>query len=408
MAGRATNDKIYYFGIDGLRFLAACLAASFHLCFWSWSQTGTTPNLILENAARFDALVPFTWFGWVGVEIFFVISGLVIANSANGRTPIEFAKGRLLRLYPGAWICATVALAALLYMHQLPPQRIVKGYVASITLIPTARRWVDGVYWTLTVEIAFYALVFGLQIFRRFPAISTLAWMLTIWSGAFNALLMFNLLYGIHVPLLDLARRPQFENILLLRHGAFFSIGIWLWLIAAHKRSPSIFFGIALAIGVGAIEIANRALEIIQQTEAAAAQSPIVPVVIWMIALSALFLFTRFSKHFNPSLGAAGTVLRSLGLMTYPMYLLHTVFGTTVLRLLIDGGIPPYAALFIALCSAIALAWAVSSIAEPILRRMLRHWLVGAESIMQKRPALLFVSGGQITTPDDRAPALVP
>lgn len=92
------GNKVYYFGIDGLRFLAVCLAASFHLCFWSWAQTGSTPNLILEGATRFDALTSFIWFGWAGVEIFFVISGLVIANSANGRTPIVLERRNFAQL----------------------------------------------------------------------------------------------------------------------------------------------------------------------------------------------------------------------------------------------------------------------------------------------------------------------
>jgi peptidoglycan/LPS O-acetylase OafA/YrhL len=408
MVGQPDGNKPYYFGIDGLRFLAACLAASFHLCFWSWAQTGSTPNLILEGAARFDALTSFTWFGWVGVEVFFVISGLVIANSANGRTPIEFAKGRLLRLYPGAWVCATVALAALLYMHQLPFSRIAKGYIASLALFPASRRWVDGVYWTLTVEIVFYALIFGLQIFRRFASVSVLAWALTIWSGAFNALLILNLMHVTHTPAMDWGRRPQLENILLLRHCAFFAIGIWLWLIAARRRDASIFLGLALGMAVGASEIASRALEIVQQTPAATDQSPIVPILIWLSVVFALFLFTRFAKQLRPRSSVSAGILRSLGLMTYPMYLLHTVFGTTILRLLIDAGAAPYAALPIALGSDIALAWLGSAIIEPVVRRKLRHWLTYAETTMRKRPAGLFISGGEIKTARNEAPALAP
>lgn len=408
MAGRPDGNKTYYFGIDGLRFLAACLAASFHLCFWSWAGVNSTPNLILEGTARFDDLTSFTWFGWVGVEIFFVISGLVIANSANGRTPFEFAKGRLLRLYPGAWICATVALIALLYMHQLPLQRIVKGYAASVTLFPGARRWVDGVYWTLTVEIAFYVLVFGLQIFRRFAAISALAWALTIWSGAYNFLLIANLMHVTHTPLMDWSRRPQLENILLLRHGAFFAIGIWLWLIAAHKRGPSILPGLALAVAVGTSEIVSRALEILQQIPAAAGQSAAAPVFIWLASVFALFLFTSFAEELRPRSARSVTILRRLGLMTYPMYLLHTVVGTTILRLLIENGAPSYAALPTALCSVIGLAWAVSAFAEPPVRKNLSVWLAASEKTMRRHLPSLFLDGGKIETPRLKAPALAP
>jgi peptidoglycan/LPS O-acetylase OafA/YrhL len=405
MAGRTDGSKTYYFGIDGLRFLAACLAASFHLCFWSWAQANSTPNLILQSASRFDALTPFTWFGWVGVEIFFVISGLVIANSANGRTPFEFAKSRLLRLYPGAWVCATVALMALLYMHQLPFPRIIKGYIASVTLFPGARRWVDGVYWTLTVEITFYLLVFALQIFRRFAAISILAWALTIWSGAYDVLLISNLMHITHTPLMDWVRRPQLENILLLRHGAFFAIGIWLWLIAAHRREPRVVQGLALAILVGASEIASRALEILQQTPAAEGQSPMIPVLIWLAAVCGLFLFTRFAEELRPRSSKSATILRRLGLMTYPM---HTVIGTTVLRLLIDGGMAPYAALSIAFCFVTVLAWVVSAVFEPFVRQKLSQGLAAVEKVLRKYSARLFQAGGEIKAAHHESPALAP
>ena len=56
---------------------------------------------------QFPAAAVFTWFGWVGVEVFFVISGFVIANSASKTSPIEFLISRALRLYPAVWVCST-------------------------------------------------------------------------------------------------------------------------------------------------------------------------------------------------------------------------------------------------------------------------------------------------------------
>jgi hypothetical protein len=85
--------------------------------FWSWacSSIGVPPGFEHYVAAdvQFQAAAPFTWFGWVGVETFFVISGFVIANSAIKSSVIEFLFGRALRLYPAVWVCSTLTFVVL-------------------------------------------------------------------------------------------------------------------------------------------------------------------------------------------------------------------------------------------------------------------------------------------------------
>ena len=70
-------------GIDAIRFSSAVLVSAFHLTWHIPEAVHVMP------------------FGWIGVQIFFVISGIVIANSARLATPFRFAVSRFLRLYPG-------------------------------------------------------------------------------------------------------------------------------------------------------------------------------------------------------------------------------------------------------------------------------------------------------------------
>src|SRR6185503_11562157 len=102
---------------------------------------------------------------------------------------------------------------------------------------------------------------------------------------------------------------------------------------------------------------------------------------VWLVAVLALFLFTYFAKELRPRSKRSAAILRGLGLMTYPMYLLHTVVGTTVLRLLIDRGAPSYVALPAALSFVIASAWVVSALIEPFVRQRLRGGLAIAEKM---------------------------
>src|SRR5258706_15154943 len=94
--------------------------------FWSWAWVSIgVPGFERYVAADvlYPSAAPFTWFGWGGVEIFFVISGFVIANSASRSSPTEFLLGRALRLYPAVWVCAT-AHAMLLVPKGVTGQRL--------------------------------------------------------------------------------------------------------------------------------------------------------------------------------------------------------------------------------------------------------------------------------------------
>src|SRR6266403_2102841 len=98
-------------GLDLVRYFAAALVLVFHLSIVSWNLLGLSPNYGVADAPQYPEL-SFLSVGWVGVEIFFVLSGFVIAESANGKSAYVFFKGRAGRLLPSIWICATMALAA--------------------------------------------------------------------------------------------------------------------------------------------------------------------------------------------------------------------------------------------------------------------------------------------------------
>src|SRR5262245_5050654 len=90
----------------------------FHLAFASWVHERGAVGQFVAGAVAFPGLVSFSWFGWVGVEIFFVLSGTVICMSAEGTTAFAFARNRIVRLYPAAWLCGTLTLVLLFFLGQ--------------------------------------------------------------------------------------------------------------------------------------------------------------------------------------------------------------------------------------------------------------------------------------------------
>lgn len=91
-------------------------------------------------------------YGAAGVDLFFVISGFIMANVAQGRTAGEFLRDRLWRIYPLWW----VAVLPWLLMVPRGPTFV----LSSLTLWPI---YPGGYYvpvlkvgWTLSFELLFY------------------------------------------------------------------------------------------------------------------------------------------------------------------------------------------------------------------------------------------------------------
>ncbi|MCJ2179431.1 acyltransferase family protein [Novosphingobium album (ex Hu et al. 2023)] len=142
----------------------------------------------LDPLARVYA--PGVTLGVLGVMMFFAISGYLVARSADtARAPLHFAIKRILRIYPGLFVClVTTALLigaplSLLGVHAFvqhlyPLRYAVLGLLdpAHATTLPTVhlyddpaggRGWLmNGVMWTLRYELICYVMIGVLLIAR--------------------------------------------------------------------------------------------------------------------------------------------------------------------------------------------------------------------------------------------------
>jgi peptidoglycan/LPS O-acetylase OafA/YrhL len=126
-----TNQII---GIDLIRFFAASIVMLFHLCYWIWAggPFATTPAAA-KAAIQFPELAFFRY-GLVGVDIFFVVSGFIIAYSASNATAYEFGRSRVVRLMPAIWIVAPITLAGLFGVEFASPMKLIAMFVRSVLL----------------------------------------------------------------------------------------------------------------------------------------------------------------------------------------------------------------------------------------------------------------------------------
>jgi peptidoglycan/LPS O-acetylase OafA/YrhL len=358
-----SERKLPIAGLDVIRFFAAFLVMAHHLAFWSWVVPhDATANSITNGIPAFPSLTRLSWFGAVGVDIFFVLSGFVILYSA-GRDSRSFARSRVLRLVPGALVAASLSALTLLALDTMPVSSLAARFLRSIFFAPYGP-WVDGVYWTLGIEIVFYTAIFVLLRTASVERLRLVLYPIGLVSSAFWLMSVF---FGLTVYI-DTNFGPAVVRTLrlfLVYDGNLFTIGGLLWACLLGQRKGADLPVMALCLGTAMLHIAYA-----KAWEAEAAHSTAaMPILIWATCVVGLVLSVRFNDQISRVL--PGRFARNIGIATYPLYLINDVIGATFLKGAYALTAHAEAALAFAMLATCALALALATLAEPPIRTVL-------------------------------------
>ena len=347
--------KPVYAGLDLIRFFAAMLVVFYHLGTATWAAPDILQAKIVNGRVSFPETFPFFGSGFIGVEIFFVLSGIVISYSASKATYRSFLIGRACRLYPGALICGAVTAAAL-YLFRVdgrPP--VLLSLLHSITLYPFPP-WIDGVYWTLGIELVFYGCIF-----------------LLLWRADFEKIAIFAIIIGLTSSAYWLGGNwfwPQFLErhlwdryleLSLLSYGIYFSLGISLYLFS-HNRSWFFLFFACLMVAAACVEITFKTAH--NDSIFHTANSPLQPVAIFILSVIAMACSLQWTS--------SSRITRAIGLTTYPLYLTHDYAGTLVLAALAIT-LPRYVALAATVAICVMISFMIAVYLERPLQTFLRN-----------------------------------
>jgi len=179
--GRSASDRTAHVDIlDGLRGIAIAFVMWFHVWEITWQGAAFTV---------FGREIDFTFLarmGFVGVEIFFFVSGFCLfwpyARALAERRPMptvkHFAYRRFIKIVP-SYLLALVVLVALGSERDRSLDDGIKDVLAHVFFVHT---WfqsyfgsIDGVLWSLGVEVQFYV-IFPLVVlaFVRWPRATAL------------------------------------------------------------------------------------------------------------------------------------------------------------------------------------------------------------------------------------------
>lgn len=368
----ASRHGDYVPWLDVVRFLAAGIVIVFHFAFWSWHDVDSATGFraLIGTPIRYPELVDLSWWGWVGVEIFFVISGFVIAISADGRSSSRFLRSRLLRLAPALWFFSTLALLVTFVFLPVPVSEALLLYAKSIVLFPKGP-WIDNIHWSLTIEIVFYSLIFLLLLLGRFEWLTplTYAWGAITFSFFLICLLDLWIAFPDQISsILHFVRNAYPSRLALLTTGPYFVVGLAIYLIYRKGITGNRALLFVTSLLAGEIGIYFNAEKFAAATNLEV--SPFVPCLVWTLAVTVIAI-SIFLRKRQVDLASAPRLFRSLGLTTYPLYLIHYVSGALLLGILLNSVVNQFLALTIAILVCVFASYLFATYLEPAIRRSL-------------------------------------
>lgn len=331
--------------IDLLRFFAAMAVVFYHYCFRGYAAD----NL---SVMPYPFLAPVSKYGYLGVELFFMISGFVILMTAASGSLRRFVVSRAVRLYPAFWASCTITFVAILAIGAPYFSASIGQYLLNMTMlngfigVPS----IDGAYWSLFVEMRFYALVALVLVIGRIHQAQTL--------------LMWWLLASFILELFPVA---ALRYVLIADYSAYFIAGAAFFLIWSQGVTRARLAIVLLSWGLALIESGHK-LAAVERHFATDLDGYVVAAAITVFFVVMLLVSLRLTGAF----GHRRWTL--LGALTYPLYLLHQNIGFMVFNVAYPA-FNPHLLLWSTIAGALVAAYAVHVLIEKRFSTPLKNFL---------------------------------
>jgi peptidoglycan/LPS O-acetylase OafA/YrhL len=236
----AQGRAFYQGGLTGFRALAATLVMLFHLNDFAGPRAMGVSVLGTQVY-----LHPLMTTGWVGVDLFFVLSGFLLATHlmeamARGRPQAwrKYFVARARRVFPAYWAQLAVLFIAALWVGRAIPEwaKYLPLHIPRLHFVSEPASFsINNVYWTLPIEFSFYLCLplialYLLRAERRGGAAS--------WA----------MLAALYAAILALVWSYRYA---MSRHFANDSVNVIAWATSQIPGTIDVFFaGVAVAVAL--------------------------------------------------------------------------------------------------------------------------------------------------------------
>ncbi|WP_405907085.1 acyltransferase [Streptomyces sp. NBC_00828] len=346
---RAQRAGTRLYAIDGIRIAAALMVAVHH--FAGTNRSNQPGNIIWDRPV--SDIMPNVFrvatYGWIGVEIFFVISGFVICMSCWGRTPRQFFVSRVIRLYPAYWFAIAFTTAVLVAVPGVWERLRLREILLNFTMLQSGSGVAnaDGVYWTLWAELRFYLL-----------------FMIVVAAGlTYRRVVIFCCVWGAAAMLAPVSKFPLLVLVANPEGAWYFIAGLALYLMHRFGQDLLLWGILAMSWLMGQLELGHR-IDSVEHVSS------------WR---GAVLIFTVFLLVMvGIALGMTDRIrwkwLVTAGTMTYPLYLMHYAAGTALINRLHDT-MDPRLLVVAVIAGFLVLSYLVHRFVERPVARLLKKGL---------------------------------
>lgn len=327
------KNRIYE--LDIMRGVCALMVVFFHYT--------TQYEVSIRHLEHYPVNLP--W-GNMAVSVFFMLSGfLILMHIKETDTFFSFGYSRIVRLFPTYWVGIIITSIAMYYI--LPDWlRPMKTILMNFTMLEGyfGFDWVDGVYWTLPIELLFYALVGFLILFKQKKNIIPICF----------GWLCFSIFFSIIRTRIDGSAIYYVSEGLLSGYSQMFAAGIMLYQLYKNKNGimPHVVIGLCVVN-----QYLNRGLNY---------------TIFFVVVIGIFYLIAykaKLLKYRKPSISEVHYArliapIVFIANISYPLYLVHQYIGYGIIKNMEKAGLTNEIYLVIPITISIILAFLLHKLIE--------------------------------------------
>ncbi len=292
------SKNVYQYELDIARIAGAISIVLYHYTFRGYAADNMSP-------LHFPILGSVFIYGYLGIFIFFILSGYTIILSGKNKTVTAFIRSRILRLYPSFWVavCLTTFVTFLMGGDRFNVDFI--QFMANLTMLSKylGIKSVDNAYWFMFVILKFYFIIATLILFG---AVRFYKYVAGLWLLLSFVVVFFQV--------------PKIGFFLIPDYAPFFISGMIFY--SAKEEGWDLYkWCIILMSLLFSLFLVGQEIPNFNETFSA----DISYVIVFFLILS-IFIFMLFVSINRKPIKLA-RVFRTLGACTYPLYLIHQNIG---------------------------------------------------------------------------------